>query len=79
MYPSSDALNELLTAMVNEPIASDNQVNTEIASLATSCLISLVLSRGEPHRMLATINAVLTGPEELTKEVLQVRTQQNGL
>jgi E3 ubiquitin-protein ligase MYCBP2 len=67
-----DALNELLLSMVNDPTPPDSQMESDIASLACSCLVSLVLTRGEPHRMLATIDAILTGPEKLTEGILQI-------
>ena len=67
-----DALNQLLTDMVNETLSEDNRLDMDIASLAASCLTSLVLARGEPHRILSAIDGVLTGPEQLTEETLLV-------
>ena len=67
-----DALNQLLLDMVNEQVTVDNQTANEIASLAVSCLVALVLSRGEPHRMLRAISAIITGDEGLVDQNLQV-------
>ena len=58
--------------MVNEKVAADNQASAEIASLAVSCLVGLVLSRGEPHRMLGAVSAIITGNEGLVEQSLQV-------
>ena len=58
--------------MVNEKVATDNQASAEIASLAVSCLVGLVLSRGEPHRMLGAVSAIITGNEGLVEQSLQV-------
>ena len=68
----SDALNQLLLDMVNDPVATDNQPGAEIASLAASCLVGLVLSRGEPHRMLGAVSAIITGEEGMAEQSLQV-------
>ena len=58
--------------MVNEQVAAGNQTAAEIASLAVSCLVGLVLSRGEPHRVLGAISAIITGEEGLVEQGLQV-------
>ena len=68
----SDALNQLLLDMVNEQVTVDNQTANEIASLAVSCLVALVLGRGEPHRMLCAISTIITGEEGLVDQKLQV-------
>ena len=73
------ALNQLLLDMVNEQVTVDNQTANEIASLAVSCLVALVLSRGEPHRMLCAISAIITGDEGLVDQNLQIPENMNTL
>ena len=64
-----DGLFELLMQMVAETVRPENQLVTELSSVASACLLSLVVALGDTSKMLAALTAMLTAPGELTVQV----------
>lgn len=48
--------------MVTEPSSSDSQVALELSSVASACLLSLVVALGDTGKMLSAAAAMLTAP-----------------
>ena len=55
--------------MVAETVQPENQLVTELSSVASACLLSLVVALGDTSKMLAALTAMLTAPGELTVQV----------
>ena len=67
------ALFDLLVKMVSEPLSdADSKVSSQLISLASSCMLSLVIALGETDKLLAAISALITGPPEVANSSLQV-------
>ena len=64
-----DGLFELLMQMVAETVRPENQLVTELSSVASACLLSLVVALGDTSKMLAALTAMLTAPGDLTVQV----------
>lgn len=66
MYPFSGALFQLLMDMVTEAVSPDDPVGMELSSIASACLLSLVVALGDTGKMLAALAAMLTAPSSLS-------------
>ena len=64
-----DGLFELLMQMVAEMVRPENQLVTELSSVASACLLSLVVALGDTSKMLSALTAMLTAPGDLTVQV----------
>jgi len=59
--------------MVMEPSAGDGSpLSAELSSVASACLLSLVVALGDTGKMLAAVAAMLTTPPELSECTVQV-------
>ena len=67
-----DSLFELLMQMVSEPVPSDNQLAVDLSSVASACLLSLVVALGDTGKMLSAVAAMLTAPAEYSLGTVQV-------
>lgn len=65
----TDGLFELLMQMVAETVRPENQLVTELSSVASACLLSLVVALGDTSKMLSALTAMLTAPGDLTVQV----------
>lgn len=72
MHLSLGALFELLMEMVSEPFSVENSLATQLCSVASACLISLVVALGDTGKMLSAIAAMLTSPPALCDATVQV-------
>lgn len=59
--------------MVVEPGSPQEDSSLELSSMASACLLSLVVARGDTGKMLSALAAMLTGPRELSEAVMPVR------
>ena len=64
-----DGLFELLMQMVAETVHPENQLVMELSSVASACLLSLVVALGDTSKMLSALTAMLTAPGDLTVQV----------
>ena len=64
-----DGLFELLMQMVAETVRPENQLVMELSSVASACLLSLVVALGDTSKMLSALTAMLTAPGDLTVQV----------
>ncbi len=64
-----DGLFELLMQMVAEMVRPENQLVMELSSVASACLLSLVVALGDTSKMLSALTAMLTAPGDLTVQV----------
>ena len=55
--------------MVAETVRSENQLVMELSSVASACLLSLVVALGDTSKMLSALTAMLTAPGDLTVQV----------
>ena len=67
-----DGLFELLMQMVAETVRPENQLVMELSSVASACLLSLVVALGDTSKMLSALTAMLTAPGDLTVQVCGV-------
>lgn len=58
--------------MVTEPSSSNNQVAVELSSMASACLLSLVVALGDTGKMLSAVAAMLTAPASSDEGDVQV-------
>lgn len=59
--------------MSHGPESSAANDGSHLTAVACSCLLSLVVVRGDPGRLLATISALLMSPKALTNQNIQVK------
>jgi hypothetical protein len=55
--------------MVAEMVRPENQLVMELSSVASACLLSLVVALGDTSKMLSALTAMLTAPGDLTVQV----------
>ncbi len=67
------ALFQLLMEMVTEPIPPEDPVAMQLSSVASACLLSLVVALGDTGKMLAALAAMLTAPPPLSETQVKVR------
>lgn len=74
--PSSDtcigSLFELLMEMVSEPVSPDSPVSGKLSSVASACLLSLVVALGDTGKILSALAAILTAPASLSETTVKV-------
>ena len=58
--------------MVTEPSSSDSQLALDLSSVASACLLSLVVALGDTGKMLSAVSAMLTSPTSLSEGNVQV-------
>ena len=58
--------------MVVEEVPADSSVVLELSSVASACLLSLVVSLGDTGKMLSAVAAMLTAPTQLSEAIVQV-------
>ena len=68
----SGALFDLLVKMVSEPVEGNTKVTSELVSLASSCLLSLVVALGETDKLLAAISALLLVQDHISSSSIKV-------
>lgn len=51
--------------MVTEPFSQEDPVAVELSSVASTCLLSLVVALGDTGKMLSALAAMLTSPPTL--------------
>ena len=56
--------------MVAETIRPENQLVMEMSSVASACLLSLVVALGDTSKMLSALTTMLTAPGDLTVQVV---------
>ena len=67
------ALFDLLVKMVSQPVTTaDLKLSAELISLASSCLLSLVVALGETDKLLSAIAALLITPSDMSGSSLKV-------
>ena len=66
------ALFELLMKMVSQYNLEDSKVAKELSSMASSCLLSLVIALGETDKLLCAISALLVVPPEVSQGMVKV-------
>lgn len=66
------ALFQLLMEMVMEPFSPEDPVAMQLSSLASVCLLSLVVSLGDTGKMLSALSAMLTAPAPLSEIKVKV-------
>ena len=66
------ALFELLMKMVSQYNLEDSKVTMELSSMASSCLLSLVIALGETDKLLCAISALLVVPPEVSQGMVKV-------
>lgn len=59
--------------MVTEPVSPDNHVAMELSSVASACLLSLVVALGDTGKMLSAVAAMLTVPSLLSETDVKVQ------
>ena len=67
--------------MVTEPFSPENPVAMELSSVASACLLSLVVALGDTGKMLAALAAMLTAPallREIQVKVGEARERRGG-
>ena len=67
------ALFQLLMEMVTEPFSPEATVAMELSSVASACLLSLVVALGDTGKMLSALAAMLTAPPPLSETKVKVR------
>ena len=71
---STGALYELLMEMVMESVSPKDGVAMQLSSIASACLLSLVVALGDTGKMLSALAAMLIAPSCLSESTLKVRT-----
>ena len=71
-----DALFELLMEMVSELTPSEHQLVSQLSSVASACLLSLVIALGDTGKMLSAVAALLTATETHEQGNVQVNIEQ---
>ena len=59
--------------MVTEPVSPDNPIAMELSSVASACLLSLVVALGDTGKMLSAVAAMLTVPSLLSETEVKVQ------
>lgn len=59
--------------MVTEPVSPDNPVAMELSSVASACLLSLVVALGDTGKMLSAVAAMLTVPSLISETEVKVQ------
>ena len=73
------ALFQMLMEMVTEPFSPEDSVAMELSSVASACLLSLVVALGDTGKMLAALAAMLTAPPSLSETKVKVRKFSSGI
>lgn len=68
----SGALFQLLMDMVTEPVSSEDPIGMQLSSIASACLLSLVVALGDTGKMLSALAAMLTAPSPLSEAEVKV-------
>lgn len=58
--------------MVTEPFSPEDSVAMELSSIASACLLSLVVAMGDTGKMLSALTAMLTAPPALSQIKVKV-------
>ena len=61
--------------MVSEPLPADNPVSKPLVSIASSCLLSLVIGLGRDDKMLAAISALMITSQDVAQDTIKVRRE----
>ncbi len=62
--------------MVSELAPSEHQLASQLSSVASACLLSLVIALGDTGKMLSAVAALLTAPERPEQGNVQVNVEQ---
>lgn len=58
--------------MVREPVSPEDSIASQLSSVASACLLSLVVAMGDTGKMLSALAAMLTAPVPLSETEVKV-------
>jgi hypothetical protein len=72
-FSLSGALFQLLMDMVTEQFSPEDPIGVQLSSIASACLLSLVVALGDTGKMLSALAAMLTAPSSLSEAQVKVK------